>query len=297
MIKVLLDTDLGSDCDDAGALAVLHRLADEKRCEIKAVTHCASEISGAVAVRAINDWYKRGDIPIGRYDTKTFLENDVCRRYIAPIAEKYLENHDMPQIENAVRVMRKTLAAERDITLVVIGMMNNIAELMKSEGDDISPLSGTELINQSVSCMYVMGGHFGDLSYAEYNILKDIESAQYVSQNFPKPVCYSGFELGDKIITGKRLEAEPEDNPVRFAYRTWNKFVWKKEETLRSSWDPITAYCAVVQNSPLYIKSTPKTITFDDEGRVLMSDGGKDCYLIAKRSDEEIRAALDELLH
>lgn len=27
-VKVIFDTDIGSDCDDAGAMAVLHKLAD-----------------------------------------------------------------------------------------------------------------------------------------------------------------------------------------------------------------------------------------------------------------------------
>ena len=36
---ILLDTDIGCDCDDAGAMAVLHALADMGETEILAVTH------------------------------------------------------------------------------------------------------------------------------------------------------------------------------------------------------------------------------------------------------------------
>ncbi len=35
-VHVILDTDIGSDCDDAGALAVLHALADRGEVEILA---------------------------------------------------------------------------------------------------------------------------------------------------------------------------------------------------------------------------------------------------------------------
>ncbi len=31
--KIIFDTDMGSDCDDAGALAVLHKLADKEEVE------------------------------------------------------------------------------------------------------------------------------------------------------------------------------------------------------------------------------------------------------------------------
>ena len=35
-VKVIFDTDMETDCDDAGALAVLHTLADRDECEILA---------------------------------------------------------------------------------------------------------------------------------------------------------------------------------------------------------------------------------------------------------------------
>ena len=66
-MKFILDTDMGSDCDDAGALALLHQLSKQGKAEILAVTHCASERTGAVSIKALNDWYGKPDIPIGQY--------------------------------------------------------------------------------------------------------------------------------------------------------------------------------------------------------------------------------------
>lgn len=42
MVKIIIDTDIGSDCDDAGALALAHNLANEGKCQILAVTNCLS---------------------------------------------------------------------------------------------------------------------------------------------------------------------------------------------------------------------------------------------------------------
>lgn len=39
-VKIIFDTDIGGDCDDAGALALLHRLCDMGEAELLAVTHC-----------------------------------------------------------------------------------------------------------------------------------------------------------------------------------------------------------------------------------------------------------------
>jgi hypothetical protein len=35
-VRIILDTDMSGDCDDAGALALLHALADQGECEILA---------------------------------------------------------------------------------------------------------------------------------------------------------------------------------------------------------------------------------------------------------------------
>lgn len=295
MLKIILDTDLGSDCDDAGALALLHHLADMGRAEILAVTHCASAISGAVTVKMINEWYGRGEIPIGRYDKSIFLESETCIKYTKPLMDEYLKTRPMPEFENATRVLRRTLAENRDVTLAVIGMVNNIAELLRSEADDISPLCGAELVEQSVNEIYVMGGDFGDLDHGEWNIINDIGNAVYVSENCPVPIVYCGFEIGEKIMTGINLEKE-EANPVRFAYRVVADKA-KKEDITRNSWDPITVYCAVLKDTPLYKRSEKMKISFDSEGKVLLSEGDKDCYMIANATDDEVRAAIDELLY
>ena len=36
--KIIFDTDIGGDCDDAGTLAMLHRLCDKGEAELLAVT-------------------------------------------------------------------------------------------------------------------------------------------------------------------------------------------------------------------------------------------------------------------
>ena len=42
-VKIVFETDMESDVDDAGALALLHALADNGECEILAVMHNTSD--------------------------------------------------------------------------------------------------------------------------------------------------------------------------------------------------------------------------------------------------------------
>ena len=66
-VKIILDTDMASDCDDAGALAVLNVLADRGEAKILAVVTNGKDLSNAsaAAVDVINTYYGRPNIPIG----------------------------------------------------------------------------------------------------------------------------------------------------------------------------------------------------------------------------------------
>ena len=67
-LKIIFDTDLGGDCDDAGTLAMLHRLCDKGEAELLAVTHCYATPWNAGAIDAINRYYGR-EVPVGiNYD-------------------------------------------------------------------------------------------------------------------------------------------------------------------------------------------------------------------------------------
>ncbi len=295
-VKLIIDTDLGSDCDDAGALAVAYNLCKKGYGEIIGMTHCASEITGPIAIKAINEYFGMESIPIGRYDKATFLEEPRCTYYTKPIAKKYLDTHNMPEFEPAERALRRLLAKNKDVTIAVIGIQNNIANLLRTEPDDISSLNGVDLVKQSVKIMYVMGGHFGNLDCAEYNIRLDISSAQFVSENFPVPIVYCGFEIGDKVMTGMPLEGAAEDNPVRFAYYAMDLQDQNTGIIRHESWDPITVYCALKPSNDFFVKSAAHTIAFDEEGKVILNSGGKDYYMLANATNAEITAEINRYI-
>lgn len=283
--KIILDTDLGTDCDDAGAIAMLINMASEGKAEILGMTHCASELSGVIAVKAICDWYGAENMPIGRLTRYSFLEGEKYQRFTGEVSREYEKVNGTPEFEDSVKLMRRLLAENSGVTLVTIGMLNNIADLLKSEPDEISSKSGKELVESSVKCLYSMGGNFVDKNYCEYNIKADAQSAIYVAENFPAPIVYAGFELGCEIKTGINLKNVPENHPVRRIYDVIGG--------LGMSWDLIATYCAAEQDNKLFRKSTGQTITFDGHGKTIVKEGGKDYYLIAYVSEEEIRQELD----
>src|SRR3954467_13772084 len=64
-VKIIFDTDMDSDCDDVGALAVLHALADNGEADILATVVSTPTAWPPPCVDAINTYYARPDLPIG----------------------------------------------------------------------------------------------------------------------------------------------------------------------------------------------------------------------------------------
>lgn len=289
-VNLILDTDIGCDCDDAGAMAVMHRLADAGECNILAVTHCTSRPSGVQCADAINRYFGRPEIPVGTYDAPGFLDGEPYEKFSRAIATRFdhqFKNGTTP--ENAVRVLRRALsgAEDKSVRIAAIGPLKNISLLLNSPADDISKSTGRKLVLQKVNSLFVMGGHFAETSSevfwgeqkmeAEWNILQDIESARNVTQNWPSPIVFVPYEIGAKIITGRLLlQKTAFDNPVHMAYSLYCGGP-------RESWDQATVLYAIREAymAEYFLKSPFGGIEIDEKGvsRFNPHPSGKDCYL------------------
>lgn len=63
--RIIFDTDMDSDCDDAAALALLHALADRGEAEILAIAASSRYRWSVPCIEVINRYYGRPDLPIG----------------------------------------------------------------------------------------------------------------------------------------------------------------------------------------------------------------------------------------
>lgn len=79
-VPVIFNTDMAGDCDDAGALAVLHAQADRGEAQILAVVtnrKCTAGVSGG-ACDAINTFYGRPNIS-GAWSFSVRYDVEHCR--------------------------------------------------------------------------------------------------------------------------------------------------------------------------------------------------------------------------
>src|ERR1700693_4614461 len=64
-VRLIFDTDMGNDVDDALALAILHALESRGESKLLAVTITKDNPYAAAFVDLMDTFYRRGEIPIG----------------------------------------------------------------------------------------------------------------------------------------------------------------------------------------------------------------------------------------
>jgi len=216
-VKVIFDTDIGGDHDDVGAVAVLHSLANSGEAEILAMGVSATgytKIWGPPCLDAINTFYGRPDIPIGALSQGFSYNNSPYNRQIA---EEF--PHELDSVWDATDLYRKVLSEQPDTSVVIItvGYISNITGLLKSEADEFSDLNGVDLVNKKVKNWVCMGGRFPD-GGSETNMTSDVITSKYAIENWPRPILFSGWEIGAMINSGMRLAYLAEPNPIRYAF-------------------------------------------------------------------------------
>lgn len=283
---VILDTDIGPDCDDAGAIAILFHLQKQYGFTIKGMVNCTSNPYGTKALQTLCKYYGYHNILIGEYDKFDGFGNQI--KY-----NKYLSENILPKLsgkDNTVikstDLYRSVLEHSEDngIVVITIGSFLTVSESIKEN---------TELWNKKVHAVISMAGCFNQKK-REFNAVWNIKSTQYFFNTFNNTIICTGLELGADIITGFPHMAIPNAyNPVKMAY-----YLFTEGQNTRPSWD-LTAVLFAVEGVSQYLRlSAPGDITFTDEGitEYKPSITGKHFYMIKNTESKIISEYINELL-
>ncbi len=235
--KVIFDTDMGNDCDDVMAQVMLFAYAKAGKADLLCIAINKQNDFAPIFTRLICEHYGFDKLPIymidGGFEPKDghYLRQTLEAKKSDGSIRFPLKNKD-EKFENSVVGLRKTLVAQPDNSVVYIsvGFLTNIAKLLQSKPDDISPLTGKELVAKKVKYISLMGGGFAptlfwgrklDKVYPEYNIYRDAESARYLFANTPVEIVLSPFEVGEKMrfpyYSVKNDFYDAANNPASFA--------------------------------------------------------------------------------
>jgi len=191
--KVIFETDIGNDVDDALALDMLYKYMDAGEINLLGIMINKEGTYPPEYVDIMNTWHGYPKIPIGVIYNGADCENDAVN-YTKCVSLMKKENDeplfrrslkDYSELPEAHILYRKILAQQPDssVTIVSTGFSTNLARLLDTPADDFSPLTGKELVTKKVKLLCTMAGCFNNPEMHEYNIVKDIPAAKKVLQN------------------------------------------------------------------------------------------------------------------
>ncbi|WP_143313085.1 nucleoside hydrolase [Chitinophaga eiseniae] len=277
-VKIIFDTDMDSDVDDVGALAMLHGFADRGDAAILAVMVSSLNPWSPGAVDVINTFYGRPDIPIGAVQRFGVYHKS---RYAKALCEQF--KHNTPpegDITDATMLYRKILAAQQDTSVVVVtvGDLTNLSNLLKSAPDQFSGLEGIDLVKKKVKHLVCMGGRYpADTDPQPWgNFKPDPGATRHVAAEWPTRIYFTGGgAFADSIPTGNIFFQEKyRHTPMAHAYQLFLKS-WNRK--WHHSADIIAVYVAVKGYLP-YFKS-------EERGYNHIFEDGTNVWRLAPRDD------------
>jgi inosine-uridine nucleoside N-ribohydrolase len=299
-VPVIFDTDIGPDYDDVGAIAMLHAMADKKECTILATMASNKHKRIAAVLSVLNTYFNRPAIPIGVVRGNA-VDIAASQKWDSIIVARYPHaisfNESTP---DALQLYRKLLAAQPDksVTIITVGFLTNIANLLQSAPDKYSPLNGLALVKKKVKLLVSMAGCFDKAwgPFKEFNVVKDSAASKIAFDNWPTPIIFSGFEIGAKIFTGLPIvNSQITNSPVKDAFSI-SIPLDPNDKNGRKSWDE-TAVLVGVRGYQNYFDVVEGTVICNRDGSTGWNPNGKrDRYLVQKIPIKEMERILNELI-
>lgn len=252
MHKVILDTDIGTDVDDALALAVLLGSKDVDLLGITTVygdTHLRSTIAMHICElvnRSIQTFVGESQPISGR---EVWMSGSEGKNY------KNLESFK-PESKSAVEYLVRTIDANpHAIEIIAIGPLTNIASAINSSPDFI----------RNVKRVWIMGGDFTQLK-VEHNFKCDATAAKIVLESHI-PISILDLPSSQKTIIRMpeidRIKGAPNLGPL--LYSEIMSWIQPRNQDWTIPHDPIAALAMI---APEYFDTSPKgQVSIDDDGK------------------------------
>ncbi|WOJ97777.1 nucleoside hydrolase [Congregibacter brevis] len=229
--KILLDTDIGSDIDDAVALAYLLR---QPRCDLLGVTTVTGDAEGRAQLVAALCKTAGVDVPIfPGQDTPLFVESMQTK---APQTRRLKSRQAEFPRDSAIGFLRDSIRKNpHEVTLLAVGPLTNIAKLFALDPE--IPALLAELV--------VMGGKYSDYPTpwgpTEWNIIVDPHAARQVLSAAVPQITATGLDITWQVSMSPAQVAERfKDDPLLETVLDWSS-VWFDERELLHFHDPLTA--------------------------------------------------------
>ena len=272
-IPVIIDTDIGNSTDDLFALEIAYKLMDMGVVDLKGIVVDRMGEGYADLADIENTYYGHQNIPIGV--ERNGINNSIIHIDYRMLDElknadgsKMFKRTDTNMKDNldGYKLYRKLLSEAEDgsVRIVLIGFVSSIVQLLESQPDEYSPLTGAELVKKKVHSAYFMATKLGLNTDAGYNLEFDIPLARRFVTEWPSDV--------DMYISpsqlGRTIEYKPEQILADLSYTDANPikqtYLNKNCNTGQKMWDHLCMINAVY----------PGCFEFSPKGRIAIAEDG-----------------------
>lgn len=249
---IIYDTDMDTDCDDVGALAILCEYVRARRAKLLGVVADAAADDAAPCCEAILRHYGV-DAPVGAVYPSAYPDGRLAKyrkiratltpsryynRLLAEPVGKRAE--DYPRADLLYRSLLEN-AEDGSVTVAVVGFPTALADLLAREEN--RALFAKKVLR--VVSMTNVG--YPEQTAPNFNYDTEPIGTRAFLAACPVPVFAS--RDGTDIITGAHLtDACPADHPLRLSYEAY----MEGERRGRASWDLVAALFALEPDSPLF---------------------------------------------
>lgn len=264
---IIFDTDMDTDCDDAGALALLYEYVRHEKAELLGIITDSVSPYAAPCCEYLGQYYGIHR-PIGAVSSSLYPQAETERlvRYRKHSAKSSLYNKQISETIGKtdadypleVQMYRQLLSSvpDKSVTIVYVGLLTALTNALLSQPDVYSELNGVQLFAKKVHHIISMG--YPAKTGSNFNWDMDGESSRDFFTLCPVSVYVSG--TGTDVITGSSLtSALLASHPLRQIYELFTG----KEHTGRSSWDLIATLYATDPSTPLLKTVSKGTCRFD----------------------------------
>jgi len=296
-MRIIFDTDFGPDYDDVGAITLLHCFADSGYVRILGTVASSRHKNVAAAINVFNTYFNRPEIPVGVVGGKAVELGDKQHWTDSVISRYPHQIRNNSEAIDAVVLYRKVLAAQPDhsVTIITVGFLTNLANLLESPRDIYSDLNGYELVSRKINKLVCMGGRFP--SGKEFNLAEDVKSTKKILADWPSPILFSGFEIGQKIKTGIPLinNLEIRESPVKDVFAICIPMA-EEDSAGRMSWDETAVFVAVKGWQNYYELETGRCKINAEGINEWKREESTEARLIEKMPPEKMSQILNQLI-
>ncbi|MBQ5396309.1 MAG: nucleoside hydrolase [Alistipes sp.] len=244
-------------------------------------------------------WYGYKKMPIG-VNTACVTDMD-CVDYCTKVCkltneegEPLFKRSKNPKYEEAVEMYRRILSKQDDksVVIITVGFSTTMAQLLQSQPDKYSPLTGEELVAKKVKYFSIMAGEFVRKNYREYNVWNDLEASKYFFDKSPIPMVIVPWTLGDQIqYPGSSIANDFEwaaANPMVEGYKAYMQMTYD-----RPTWDVISAFYACHPDHKAFTLSNKGEVKVVGKGVTEWRDDANGRYQILVPSEAQRQQILD----